>query len=155
MNKCFAWQGLRLELSEDWDPVRLEGDFERGHAMIADLEGPRLGIKWQTLPSKRMNSARSVQQALRDEVGALAAEEGMDFAASCAGFIEGKLYTEPNPPGRDVFVTFSGTSRRLVSVVFHIRSSASRDRSQRDEVLQSLRDDVTHEMQVWSVFGLT
>jgi hypothetical protein len=42
----FAWQGWRTELPRGWNPVRLEGSYDTGSAMIADLDRPRMLVRW-------------------------------------------------------------------------------------------------------------
>ena len=40
----FAWQGWRMRVPASWNPVALEGDFAKGHALLAESGEPRLGI---------------------------------------------------------------------------------------------------------------
>jgi hypothetical protein len=151
----FAWQGLHLVVPSEWDPVRLEGDFDRGYALLADLNRPRLGVRWEKLRAKDCDdparAERAVDLAMRGEVGALAAAEARAVDKDdwqCA-----RLFVEPDPPGRDVFIGLCPASRRLVQAVYHVEKPR-RDRMLNDAIVPALRDDSQLDEQTWSVFEL-
>src|SRR5262245_37495785 len=96
-----AWQGWKLELPPRWGQTKLEGTYDAGYALFADLHRPRLGIKWGTLGK---NKSFDPKKALRDEVGQLAADEAKDLAMPGKGWASSMLYLDPEPPGRDVWV---------------------------------------------------
>jgi len=48
-----AWQGWHVALPADWNPSGLTGDHRNGTAAIADLEQPRLELRWRRLRSRR------------------------------------------------------------------------------------------------------
>src|SRR5438034_2092048 len=106
-----AWQGWKLNLPEGWNPLRLEGDYDRGQALFVDLERPRLGLRWDKPRGQKFDAQRAIEQALKQEVGQLAAAE----AARCGA---GTLYLEPKPPGRDVWIGYSAPSGRLLQIVY-------------------------------------
>ena len=45
----FAWQGLTLEVPEDWNLGRVDGDFEKGYGRLDDAEIVRLELEWRRL----------------------------------------------------------------------------------------------------------
>ena len=45
----FAWQGLTLEVPEDWNLGRVDGDFEKGYTRLDDAEIVRLELEWRRL----------------------------------------------------------------------------------------------------------
>ncbi len=159
-----SWHGLSLALPDDCGPVKIEGDASKGAVLIADLRSPRIGLRWTTL-SKRADPEKLVRGAMLAEIGKLATEESVEHDRSGA-FTHGLLYTEKDPPGRDVFVGFSPATRRVVEVVLHVRAVGEVDEkkpSQRrerelpldmlaSELLPTLHDDAsrTH----WSIFDL-
>ena len=69
-----AWQGWQLSLPPRWDPIKLEGGFDVGYALLADTHRPRLAIRWRTLRARDAKADR-IRRAMRDEVGILAAGE--------------------------------------------------------------------------------
>jgi hypothetical protein len=148
-----CWHGWRLELPEGWDPVRLEGDFAAGYVLLADLHRPRLGMKWETLSRRKLDVTKLVHGALKDEVGVLAADEAEEknLGEQWQG---GRLYTERNPPGRDVLVGYSTTSRRLLQVVYHVPKDG-RDRIFAESILPTLADESDDAVQKWSIFELS
>src|SRR2546423_15594566 len=99
----FAWQAWQLELPHRWDPVKLEGNFDSGHALLMDTHGPRLGLRWKKRPrGKRFDPVQWVAKAMREEVGRLAAEEARPFTnrAGGAGGVADKDPGPPRPGGR-------------------------------------------------------
>ena len=77
---------------------------------------PRLGLRWQT-PRRRIDSHRAVRLALQGEVGQLAASEAVDFAIADENdcWRSPVLYTEPAPPGRDIFSGLQPSIRSAVA----------------------------------------
>jgi len=149
----FAWQAWQLELPPRWDPVKLEGDFDSGLALITDTHGPRLGLRWKKEPRrKRFDPAALVRRAMREEVGVLAAEEAKPFAMPCDGWLQCKLYEDPEPPGRDVWVGYSGRSDRLLQIAYHAQR---RDNVLSGQILAALGEHGGSGRVPWSVFDLS
>jgi hypothetical protein len=142
-----CWQGWRLDLPDRWDPAKLSGDADAGTILLADLHRPRLGVRWQTLKAKA-NVEKAVDRAMREEVGQLAALETTPANPPGENWHAGRLYIEPDPPGRDVWIGYSRTTRRLFQIVHHAHR---RDRVLNDALLPSLADDCDGE---WSIFDL-
>ncbi len=147
-----AWQGWRVDLPRRWDPVKLEGDAAGGHALFADALQPRLGIKWQTPRRRRFDAAAAVRRTMVDEVGQLAAAEARPCAPAAGDWASPLLYVEPDPPGRDVWVAFSPTSGRLVSVACHVRR---REHLLAGSILPTLADLPMGRAVAWSIFDLS
>lgn len=143
-----AWQGWRLSLPGRWDPVKLEGSFDRGTILLADLQRPRLGVRWQSL-KKNAVAEEAVERAMRDEVGELATKESCPANPPGDDWRFGRLYIDPEPPGRDVWVGFSRTTGRLFQVIHHVRR---RDRMLVETILPTLADGVEGD---WSIFDLS
>jgi len=108
-----------MELPPRWNPLRLEGDFDHGSVLIADLHRPRLGIRWRRATGKRFDAAAWAMQAMRDEVGKLAADEAKPLELPAGRFAASSIYLEPQPPGRDVWLAFSRASGRCIQIVHH------------------------------------
>jgi len=146
-----VWQGWKIELPGRWNPVKLEGDWKEGYALLADLHRPRLGIRWSTPKAKAFDAASWARRAMREEVGQLAAAE------AAAHPIPGQwqastLYIEPDPPGRDVWIAFSKTSGRAVQLVHHAHR---RERILADALLPAFADVGDQTAMLWAVFELS
>ena len=147
----FAWQGWRLEMPAGWSPVRLEGTYDEGYALVADLQRPRFGLRWKSA-GKRLDAAAWTRKTMIAEVGCLAAGEAVNSSvASPVDWQAGRLYIEPKPPGRDVWVAISPVSRRTVEFVYHAHR---RDRILVQRLLPKLVDQPAGVME-WSVFDLS
>jgi hypothetical protein len=146
----FAWQGIGLEMPSSCNPIKLEGDFSNGYVLIADMNRPRLGIRWNTPPTQKFDPAQLLRTAMIQEVGILAAEEAITFDA--AEMPHGLLYTEPAPPGRDVWIGWNSASGRVVEIIHHARH---RERILMDRILPTLTDDGGKDVVPWSVFDLS
>ena len=150
-----CWQGWRLHVPARWDPVKLEGDAAAGYALFADALRPRLGLRWQTPPGRtkaKFDPAAVVRAALEKEVGRLAAAEAAAFDPTGDGWGSPLLYVEPDPPGRDVWVGYSGPSGRLLTVVYHVHR---REHPLASAVLPTLADDDADRAAAWAVFDLS
>ena len=154
----FSWHGLSLALPPDWHPLKLEGDRREGYALFADLERPRLGLRWKAAP-RRGDPAAWVADAMRREVGRLAAAEAIPQSQIANPKSEigiALLYREPDPPGRDVWVGHSPASDRLIQVVAHVRDGRRRGEvSLAADVLPTLADAPPDGPRRWSVFELS
>jgi hypothetical protein len=153
--QMIAWHGWRMQLPESWNPVKVEGDWEQGSLLIADMLSAKLGLRWRRM--KRGDPVKVANQALRKEVGSLAADEAVDQAMGDDG-LEGdawrtsRVYVEPKPPGRDVWIGWSSRSGRVLEIVHHAKV---RDRMLVEEILPSLRDTPLDAEQAWSIFDLS
>lgn len=152
VSRSFAWQGWRLRVPASWNPVKLEGDLHKGYALLADLDGPRLGLRWSALRATEFTT-QTLRRVIRDEAGDEAAnlakpppdpDQPKDGA-------DGLVHLDPNPPGRDVHVWWSA-SERLLEVVYH---AAHRDNVLVGELIPSLADVSFLKMRPWAVFDLS
>ena len=149
--RTLAWQGWTLALPRRWDPVQLSGTAAAGHALVADVERPQLGLRWQTPRPKRLDVAAAVRATLVAEVGRLAADEAVP--CPLAGDWESPLlYVEPAPPGRDVWVGFDAGSGRLLTVARPV--GRRRERVLANVVLPTLSAAPLDRASLWSVFDL-
>lgn len=144
----FAWQGWMLDFPESWNPQRLEGDFDNGYALIADLHGPKLGLRWMT-PPKRFDVPTWIRATLLQEIGQLAANEAR--LTQDAHWPHATLYQEPDPPGRDVWLAVSQASGRTIEIVYHLKG---RDQLLSSRILPGLQDTQSDDEMNWSVFDL-
>src|SRR5207237_1343547 len=126
-------------------------DYDTGEILIADLERPRLGIRWKKAKGKKFDPATLVRRALRDEVGELAAAEARELPAGGDKIVASLLYVDPKPPGRDVWTAFSMTSGRLIQIVYHSRK---RERLLKEMILPTVSDCNPSAAMPWSIFEL-
>ena len=148
----FAWQGWRLEMPRHWSPLRLEGNYDEGSAMVADLHRPRFALRWKRA-GKRLNAVTWTRKTMNAEIGRLASDEATDFACgNAADWSGGRLYIEPKPPGRDVWIALSNVSGRTVEFVYHAHR---RDRIISQRLLPTLSDSPVGQDMDWSVFDLS
>jgi hypothetical protein len=50
--QTFGWQHFQFQIPADWDLVEEHGNEDKGYFQLADLERPRLEMKWQKIPAK-------------------------------------------------------------------------------------------------------
>jgi hypothetical protein len=67
-------------------------------------------------------------------------------------FSVGRLFLEPEPPGRDVWVGQSRVSNRLIEVVYQTKTVS---RVLRDQILPAISDQPSDQGQLWSIFDLS
>ena len=145
-----AWQGWRIELPERWSPVKLEGDSRSGYAAFADLHRPRLAMRWHTpRPSKRFDPGRWIDALMMEEVGRLAFEESRPHDL---GPFKGRLFIEPEPPGRDVWIGHDAATGRAIQIVHQARR---RERMLVETILPTLRELPLDQPMPWAIFELS
>lgn len=148
-----AWQGWRMELPSRWNPLKLEGSYDEGYAAFADLLQQRLGVRWKKMGGPRFDVEQWAARTLREEVGRLAADEAKAVPAPEGGeWLMSRLYLEPEPPGRDLWVGYSAISQRAVVLSYQTRR---RDRMLGGHLLRSLRDWPVDQPTPWAVFELS
>jgi hypothetical protein len=149
VRQVLCWQGWRLELPSQWNPTMIQGDYEAGSILIADLHRPRLGVRWKRA-AKRLDTLKWARRALAAEVGQLAADEArpIDLPGSWEASM---LYVDPDPPGRDVWVGYSPVSERCVELVHHAQR---RDTVLGGAILPDFKDVPVDQPMPWSVFDL-
>jgi hypothetical protein len=142
-----------LRLPVDWNPIKLEGDYDKGMALIADMDRPQLGVRWRSASGKKFDGVDWAIRAMREEVGRLAAEEATPLALDDRLWgADGLLYLEPKPPGRDIFVAHSLVSRRAVEIVYHAKQ---REPTLPAAIIPALADSPSDGPTPWSVFDLS
>ena len=148
--QTFAWQGWRLRVPRSWNAVRLEGHFAKGYALLADLDGPRLGVRWSAFKAKDF-SPDVLRSIIRAEAG--------DKAATCARPLhdpdqpadgaDNLVYLDRDTPGRDVHVWWG--AERLIELVYHARR---RDDVLVGEIIPSLSDSSLLSMRPWALLDM-
>lgn len=148
----FAWQGFALELPRAWNPVKLEGTFDSGQALVADLHRPQLGMRWRRVTAKKLDAAAWARRAIEAEVGSPVASRAKALALAEDRWGGSTICLEADPPGRDVWVAVSLASGRAIEIVHHVQK---RDRLFEDQILPTLRDAAPGEARPWAVFDLS
>ncbi|MBC7782481.1 MAG: hypothetical protein H7144_01470 [Burkholderiales bacterium] len=150
-SQLLAWHGWQLRIPDSWNPVKVDGDWDQGMILLADLQQAKLGIRWRMM--KRGDSAKWAERAMRSEVGALAAAEAKDHAMpDAAAWRVSRLYVEADPPGRDVWLGWSERSGRVMEIVHHVKE---RDTVLAAKVLPSLQEQLRDVPQAWSLFDIS
>ncbi len=145
-----AWQGWKFALPSDWSPIKIEGDFNKGFFALADLERQRIGVRWQTL-RKKADVEKVITEAMRREVGQLACDEST--LSSSDRWTSARLYIEPEPAGRDVWIAHCRETGRLIEVVYH---AMKRDRVLQHEIVPFVHNggEPNGTASDWSVFWM-
>jgi len=150
--QLFAWQGWSLSIPREWNPLKLDGDWSGGVALLADLSEAKAGMRWAAIRESD-DPAEAARKAMIGEVGVLAAEEARELAMpESSAWRASLLYVETEPPGRDVWVGVSAATGRLVQVAYHARR---RDRALERDLLPTLADTPADRPMRWSALDLS
>ena len=125
-----------------WNVTALGGTFSSGHALLADLNGPRLGVRWKRVPREKVTGA-FLQEVVRGEAGESAVVEVAGDSA---------VYLDQSVPGRDVYVAWFAESGRLLELVYHAQE---RDDVLMTQLVPGLKDVSSLAEQPWSVLDLS
>jgi hypothetical protein len=107
-------------------------------------------LRWQTA-RKKDGPAKAVRLAMKNEVGQLAADEAKPVPPIDSVWECPLLYTEPDPPGRDVYSVYSPVSSRLLQVAYHAHR---REHILAGSILPTLVDLPVDRAAQWSIFDL-
>ncbi len=150
-HQLIAWHGWRFVVPDAWNPVKVDGDYDQGVMLLADMHNAKLGIRWRT--QKRGDPAKIADTLLLAEVGKLATSEATDFAMpDPTAWKLSRLYTEPEPPGRDIWVGHSTITGRMIEIVHHVKT---RTNDLIATVLPSVTDTPADQSQAWAIFDLS
>ena len=147
----FGWQGFTLVLPEGWNPVKLDGAFDAGYVLIADLHGPKLGLRWRRAATRKLDSAAWARRAIEAEVEKAPAGRARALSLANDTWTGSTLWLDSEPPGRDVWAAYSVASNRVVEVIYHV---PKRDRVLEDLILPALSDAPVGAARSWSIFDL-
>lgn len=131
--------------------MKIEGNWDKGSIMIADFHSTRMALRWQVPPKRKFDARKWAEAAMSAEVGQLMLKESKEHVPGEI-FSAGRLFTEPEPPGRDVWVGQSRVSHRLLEVVYQTKTVS---RVLRDQILPGISDQEKTAEQYWSIFDLT
>ncbi len=150
-SQLLAWHGWNLAVPDTWNPVKVDGTWDQGLMLLADMHQAKLGLRWRR--AKRGDPEKWADRALKDEVGNLAAKQAAGFAMpESTDWKVSKLYADTDPPGRDVWVGWSNQSSRVLEIVHHVKT---RDTFFEQQVLPTVSDTPESGEQAWSIFDLS
>jgi hypothetical protein len=135
--KPLAWQGWTLSVRADWNPLKLEGDFDGGSAVIGDLRGPQVALRWGTPREKTFNPDAWSRRAIADQTGS--ADESR--SGQLPGWSGVREWSNPGNFKRNVWVGYSSVSGRVLEII-----------GSRIEAPQDSEPDAAHD---WSIFDLS
>ena len=159
----FVWQGLRLEVPEDWNLGRVDGDFEKGYARLDDAEIVRLEIEWRRLKGRgeALRLTELVDRYLAN-LQKKADKAGASFAVQRqARFLKNKKFLSDRE--YEVFTWEADFRAYNLAIVLAggrvvlLRVLARRDESlaeQAEAVFSSLVDLEGEDDYLWSIYGL-
>lgn len=144
---------MRLPLG--WNAVKLEGDWHCGQALIADLQRPRLAVRWSTPRRRRAFRPEAwAEDAMKREIGEAEVADAHPAALADERAWQGAMtYLDRTHPARDVFLAFSRASGRCIQVTHH--PQRPRDRVLPQVILPSLADSEREQEIAWAVFDLS
>lgn len=150
--QSIAWQGWRLQVPNDWNPVRIEGDHDKGSIILADLNEPRLALRW-TRAGRRFDFARWPARVIAGELGASFVDKirRLEPGEIPEGFQHASAFEDDDPPGRDIFLAHSIASGRLIELIHPIERVSKRLLA---DIVPTLRDTGADEATSWSIFDL-
>ncbi|HYO07391.1 MAG TPA: hypothetical protein VER17_00330, partial [Tepidisphaeraceae bacterium] len=143
-----GWQGWQVRLPREWNPVRLDGTFDAGQVLVADLHRPQIGLRWSRFHPEAATTTDFLRDVMRGEAGAAAAESAR------AGERDGGAaltFLDHETPGRDVHL-WAAPSGRLLQIVYH---APRRDDVLERELLPTLAETAARPARPWSVYDLS
>lgn len=148
-----AWQHWFVRVPGDWNPVRIDGDADRGSVVLADLARTRMALRWQRV-SKRWDVERGQRQALVTAAGRDAVGEASEFTAS-DDFTRILLHEPKDADAPERAFLHSRISNRLLEIVrVRHESDGKQTPTLRRDLLASMRDQQPDDEVRWRVFEM-
>lgn len=63
-----AWQGLAIPIQEEWRPLKIEGDHQKGAITVGSMDGPVFQLRWLR-PPKSYDAAEWIKKRCRAVAG--------------------------------------------------------------------------------------
>lgn len=146
-----AWQGWRLTVPSDWNVVQIDGGWSKGFVLLADLERPRMGLRWETLPDGR-DPAAAVEAAMAAEVGSSAGAVEAAAEGETGPWTAARLFLDPDTPGRDLWIAHGRASGRIVQLSC---PTGNGRRRLKPDLVPVLADSDPDGPRAWSVLDLS
>lgn len=147
-----SWHLFSLPIAADVNPVKIEGDFDRGEIILADLTSPKLALKWSPGPRKTRAADALVKTAIARVFGQATADASEElFPDDRQAWLAARVSYETEPPGRDVWVGYSARTHRILAIA---RPTDRRSRRIATEVVAPLSELDANSPTRWSVFDL-
>jgi len=154
-----GWQGISLDVPEDWCPGRLEGDRGNGYLRVEDETHARLELRWETLGRSAPPASALVDNYLRQTRKKLprgAPEPRVERGRTIrelAG-LDHEAFTWRGGFNAHSVLLVAPESRRLVHVRVFFEEGKD-DRSLARRIFGSLRVAPRDGMEEWALFGLS
>ncbi len=153
-----GWQGISLDVPEDWCPGSLEGDFANGYLRVEDETSVRIELRWETGGRKPAPASQLVDAYLRQTRRKLRRglpEPSVDRGRSVRelGGIDHEAFTwRSGPGGAHSLILVAPPSQRVVHVrVFF--GAAGDDKALARRIFASARAAPQAVADEWAVFG--
>lgn len=150
-SSALAWAGWSLPIPEAWQPLKVEGGWQKGSMMIGTEETPVALIKWLRPQEKRFDAERWMQQRFKD-LGALPD----DNTPTAAGFVPAQWVValqNKEGVGKTIWYGYAPDADLLMECV----STSAVDAAQRDlffnTLLPCLAATPVTEPVPWSLFS--
>ncbi len=159
----FGWQGVRLQVPEDWNLGKVDGDYKSGYARLDDAEIVRAEIEWRDTAGRHVGNITGLVDKYLANLKKKADKADMPFEVERrAKFLKDKRWLA----GYD-YETFiweadyrafnlarvCGECGRVILLRLLTRLDETPE-SYMDQVFQSLEDHATNGQTLWSVYGL-
>ncbi|MFH1732772.1 MAG: hypothetical protein ABIF82_14130 [Planctomycetota bacterium] len=146
--------GWQIRVPPEWRPLRIAGEWPRGHVIIGSANEPAMQIRWWRPNKKRFDARRWMQQRLRSLKARDAGPEG----PAPSGFTETAWAAddEPQSGGRKLLRTWYGyapDADLVLEVTVNLDAPNRTRRIITSQVVPSLAVSETGRITRWSVFG--
>jgi len=158
----FGWQGIRLQVPEEWNLGRVSGNHQNGYARLDDAQIVRAEIEWRESKPRISEPVPALVDRYIDSLDKKAKKTGMSFSVQRrAKFLRDKRWVE----GREYEVFTWEADFRAYNLALKFASgriALLRVLARLDEdlgevvnaIFPSLRDDSQEDRWFWSVYGL-
>jgi hypothetical protein len=145
-----AWAGWKLEIPDEWRPLRIKGGWRRGAVIVGNTSDPVVQIKWLRPRRRRFNASRWIARRLRSQN----VEAGEPPRAGWKGFDEAAWVPDAEVKRLvRLWYGYAADPGLLIEMVANPETERGSRRDLASRVLPSLGISRRDEPTRWSVFG--
>lgn len=148
-----AWQGWRIPVAADWQPMRITGDHKNGAMIIGSSDAPILQVSWHRLKGRDMTASAWLKRRFRNIPESILDGCPKPTGFDDVGWFRNMELKEDN--SKSVWVGVSNSKKILIDIMFTNLSSEAEREKIINECLPQLEVFGKEENWPWNIYQVS
>ena len=154
--KVFGWQGIKLQVPEEWELAAEKGGFTKGYIRLDDVTAPKLSMSWDTVKEDKAKTPREALKELKKEIKKrdksvkFLREDAIKVCGHPSRYFHWKSLTE----GYELFWYCPDSKRAFASEFTFKPDEYWNLKPALDKVIESIQCHSTDDTRVWTTLDL-